>query len=35
MKKKVLVMIIAAMAVLSGCGKEGEEPSSQIGRAHV
>ncbi len=27
MKKKVLVMIIAAMAVLSGCGKEGEEPS--------
>ena len=30
MKKKVLVMIIAAMAVLSGCGKEGEEPSSPI-----
>lgn len=30
MKKKVLAMMIAAMAVLSGCGGEGEESSSPI-----
>ena len=30
MKKKVLAVMIAAMAVLSGCGGEGEDSSSPI-----
>ena len=30
MKKKVLIVMIAAMAVLSGCGGEGEDSSSPI-----